>query len=174
MTAILGGVFGSDTTERLTRLTVLPPPGATVYPDSAQLAISPDGTMVAYVVGDPTKARTELWVRSLDSTSARRLDEADGAILPFWSPDSRRIGFFTVTQLKTIAAAGGRADVLCDAPDARGGSWNASNDIVFAPDAGGPLFRVPASGGTPVQVTALDQDKKESSDALGGLGHGGS
>jgi serine/threonine protein kinase len=147
----------------LARLAILPPPGADIYPDSASVAISPDGTMVAFVVGSVTQAETELWVRSLDSTSARRLDDAAGALLPFWSPDSKRIGFFTSTKLKTIAAAGGRADTLCDAPGARGGTWNAAKVIVFAPDFSGPLFKIPASGGTPEPVTKIDPARKESS-----------
>ena len=67
-------------------------------------------------------------------------------------PTAARIGFFTNSKLKTIAATGGRAEMLCDAPGARGGAWSPSNIIVFAPDAGGPLFRIPASGGTPTPV----------------------
>ncbi len=145
----------------LTRLAVLPPPGADLYPDSTGVAISPDGTMVAFIVGSVTQTDTQLWVRSLDSMSARRLDDADGAVLPFWSPDSRRIGFFTGSKLKTIAASGGRAEVLCDAPGGRGAAWSPSNVIVFAPDFGGPLYRIPASGGTPEAVTTLDAARKE-------------
>ncbi len=147
-------------TADLARLSILPPPGAELYPDSNGVAISPDGTMVAFVVGSVTQA-PELWVRSLDSMTVRRLDDANGAELPFWSPDSRRIGFFTRTKLKTIAASGGRAEVLCDAPNGRGAAWSPANIIVFAPDASGALFRVPASGGTPEPVTTLDAAKKE-------------
>ena len=145
----------------LSRLSVLPPPGDVLYPDSTGVAISPDGTMVAFVVGDVTKTDTELWVRSLDSKTARRLDDATGAVLAFWSPDSRRIGFFTANKLKTIAAAGGRADVLADAPGPRGASWSPSNVIVFAPDFEGPLYKVAASGGTPEPATTLDTSRKE-------------
>jgi serine/threonine protein kinase/Tol biopolymer transport system component len=145
----------------LTRMSLLPPPGAELYPDSTGVAISPDGTMVAFVVGGITRAETQMWVRSLASMTARRLDDADGASLPFWSPDSRHIGFFSGTKLKTVAASGGRAEIVCDAPFGRGGAWSASNVIVFAPDAAGPLFRVPATGGTPTPVTSLDSAKKE-------------
>ncbi len=125
------------------------------------VAISPDGKMAAFIVGSVSRSDTELWVRSLESTVSRRLEAADGAVLPFWSPDSRRIGFFTNSKLKTIAATGGRAETLCDATGARGGAWSPSNVIVFAPDAGGPLFRIPASGGTPTPVTTLDETRKE-------------
>ena len=145
----------------LARFSLLPPPGSELYPDSTGVAISPDGTMVAFVVGGITRSESQLWVRSLSSTTARRLEDADGANLPFWSPDSRRIGFFTNTKLKTIAVSGGRADVLCDAPGGRGAVWNAANVIVFAPDAGGALYRISANGGSPTPVTALDAAKNE-------------
>jgi len=153
----------NDTAPRgeLTRLSVLAPPGEQVYPDSTGVAISPDGTMVAFVVGAESRTDTELWVRHLGSMKAQRLDDAGGANLPFWSPDSERIGFFTNTKLKTIAASGGRAETLCDAPGGRGAAWSPQNVIVFAPDAGGPLFRIAASGGTPVPVTTLDAERKE-------------
>ena len=150
-----------ESTSGLTRLSVLPPPGASLYPDSAAVSISPDGTMVALIVGSVTKSETELWVRSLDSMSARRLEGGDGATLTFWSPDGRRIAFFTGTELKTIAVAGGRAEVLADAPGPRGGTWSTSGVIVYAPDASGPLYRIPATGGTPEPVTTLDAERKE-------------
>jgi serine/threonine protein kinase len=76
--------------------------------------------------------RPQLWVRSLDSLTARRLEGGDGAALVFWSPDSKRIGFLTQGKLKTIARTGGRADVLADAPGPRGGVWTSSNEIIFA------------------------------------------
>jgi Tol biopolymer transport system component len=145
----------------LTRLAVLPPPGEELYPDSTGVAISPDGTMVAFVVGGVARSDTELWVRSLDSTTARRLDDAVGAQLPFWSPDSRRIGFFTPTKLETISVDGGRAEVLADAANGRGAVWTAANYILFAPDANGPIYRVPSSGGAVQPVTKLDAPRKE-------------
>jgi Tol biopolymer transport system component len=139
------------------RLSILSPAGTEMFPDSTGVVISPDGTMVAFLIGSARRADTELWVRSLSSKVARRLDDATGATLPFWSPDSRRIGFFTSTKLKTIAATGGRSEVVADAPAGRGGIWLPSNDIVFAPDAAGPLYRVSAAGGTPTAVTTLEQ-----------------
>ena len=129
------------------RVAVLPPLGVEMYPDSTGVAISPDGTTVVFLVGGVTRSGTQLWVRSLDSTTSRRLEDADGATLPFWSPDSHRIGFFSDGKLKTIAPSGGRAEVLCDAPAARGGAWSPSNVIVFAPTARARFFacRPPAA-----------------------------
>jgi Tol biopolymer transport system component len=139
------------------RLSILSPSGTDMFPDSTGVAISPDGTMVMFLVGSIRRSDTELWVRSLSSKVARRLDDATGATLPFWSPDSRRIGFFTGTKLKTIAAAGGRSETVADAPNGRGGVWLPSDDIIFAPDASGPLYRVSVSGGTPTVVTTLEK-----------------
>ena len=145
----------------LVRLSILAPPGAELFPDSTTVAVSPDGTMVAFVVGAVNRSETQLWVRSLNSTAARRLEDGDGANLVFWSPDSRRIAFFTASKLKTIAASGGRAEVLTDTPGGRGGSWSPANVIVYAPDATGPLFRISASGGASTPVTTIDASRKQ-------------
>jgi Tol biopolymer transport system component len=117
--------------------------------------------MVAFVVGSMILSSAQLWIRSSDSLEAHRLEGGDEAYLPFWSPDSRRIGFFAGDKLKTVSVSGGRAEVLCDAPNGRGAFWTSSNVIVFAPDAGGPLYRISANGGTPTPVTTLDAAHKE-------------
>jgi serine/threonine protein kinase/Tol biopolymer transport system component len=139
----------------LARLSILPPPGDSIYPDSTGVAISPDGTMVAFVVGSVSRAQSELWVRSLETMQARRLEGIDVSNLIFWSPDSRNIAFFANDKLKTIAVTGGRANVVCDAPAGRGGVWTSTNEIILAPDASGPLLRVPAGGGTATPLTEL-------------------
>jgi eukaryotic-like serine/threonine-protein kinase len=147
------------------RLSILAPANEYLYQDSATVAISPDGTMVAFVVGKALgSARgsdTRIWVRALDSMTSRRLDDTQGGQLPFWSADSRRIGFFSYGKLKIIAAAGGRAETLGDAPGPRGGTWNAANVIVFAPDAEGPLYKVSATGGKAEPITTIDAARKE-------------
>ncbi len=147
--------------DAVTRLSVLPPTGASLYPDTSMVAISPDGRRVAFVVGGAGRVSNQLWVRPLDSPVARRVDAGDGTGMPFWSPDSQRVGFFSADKLKIVAAAGGRAEVVCDAPNPRGGAWSSSNVIVFAPDAGGPLYRVSPNGGEPSPVTALDPGRNE-------------
>ena len=143
------------------RLSVLPPLGFLMNPDSTNVAISPNGRMVALVVGTGVSTENQLWVRPIDAMEARRIEAGDGVSMPFWSPDSERIGFFASRKLKTVAASGGAATVVCDAPFGRGATWNASNVIVFAPDANGPLFSVSASGGPATAVTALDVARKE-------------
>ena len=88
------------------------PPGVELWPDSTQVAISPDGQYVAFVSGNPIdRQNAQLWVRAIDSLTAKPLEGTAGATLPFWKPDSSRIGFFAGTKLKSIPVGGGRADV---------------------------------------------------------------
>ncbi len=145
-----------------TRTSIVPPPGAEFYPDSTQVAISPDGTMVAFIIGNfVNRESVQLWVRRIDSLDATRLEGADGASLPFWKPDGTRIGFFAGLKLRTIAVTGGRAEEIADAPFGRGGTWSQSNVIVFAGDSSGTLSRVSANGGEVTRITTLDSGRRE-------------
>jgi Tol biopolymer transport system component len=116
-------------------------------------AISPDGQRVAFVA--VTNGTPRLWIRALDSLRARELQDTDGARLPFWSPDSSAIGYFTSSELRRIDVSGAAAVAVARTPDSRGGTWNRDGTIVFSPSAIGPLYRVNASGGTPTPLTAL-------------------
>ena len=127
---------------------------------TAPLAISPDGKRLVFGATD-LDGKQLLWVRPLDSATAIPLPGTAGATYPFWSGDSRFIGFFAEGKLKKVDATGGPAQVICDAPDGRGGSWNHEGAIVFSPTYNGPLSRVPAAGGMPVQVTELDPSQHE-------------
>jgi hypothetical protein len=116
-------------------------------PSHVTFAISPDGRRLAFVAYDsPGKQR--LWVRPLDSLTTQPLPETEGANYPFWSPDSRFIGFFAGGKLKKVEVSGGPPQTLCDA-NGRGGTWNRDGVIVFAPGTGSALYRVSAGGGDP-------------------------
>src|SRR5262249_11269606 len=80
----------------------------------------------------------------------------EGAAYPFWSPDSKSIGFFADRRLKRLDIGGGQPRVVSDAANGRGGAWNSEGVILFSP-VGAGLFRVPASGGTAAAVTKLDK-----------------
>ncbi len=150
-------------TEVQTIRTFVPAPdGATFARFGARagpVEISPDGRHLAFVAsrGGPNM----LWIRSLDALEARSLEGTAGAYWPFWSPDSRYLGFFTQGKLKKIQIAGGPALTLCDARDARGGTWSQEDVIVFAGGAIHPLMKIPAAGGEPTQVTELDKSQGE-------------
>ncbi len=145
----------------VTRASILGPAGLNTSTRPEDAALSPDGRTLVMVVTDSTQA-SQLWIRPLESLDARpipgtELGSAGTSVgLPFWSPDGRTIGFFGDGKLKTVPATGGTAQILCDAPDPRGGTWSQSGVILFAPTNQGPLFRVSASGGDPVQETVLD------------------
>jgi hypothetical protein len=92
---------------------------------------------------------------------ARALVGTDGAAFPFWSPDSRFIGFFTRSKLKRIAISGGPAEEVADVVLGRGGAWSATGIIVFCPRPVGVLYRIGEPGGTPQPVTSLDASRSE-------------
>ena len=123
--------------------------------DAAQNAISPDGHNVVFQASD-SSGQNSLWLRPLASFEARPLRGTAGANLPFWSPDSRQIGFFSDGKLRRMRLSTGTTEVICDAPNGRGATWSGKGDIVFTPAPGGPLYRVRVTGGTPAAVTALD------------------
>jgi hypothetical protein len=126
--------------------------GAVVSP----LAISPDGRHIA-IVAAGADGKLQLWVRSLETLAAQPLAGTEGAFQPFWSPDSRFIGFFAGGKLKKIEVSGGPPITLCDAPDPRNGTWNRDGVIIFGPEASSALERVSAVGGVPTAATMLGQ-----------------
>jgi eukaryotic-like serine/threonine-protein kinase len=119
------------------------------------LAISPDGLKVAFVT--VSESQSQLWLRPIDSASARPLAGTEHAVLPFWSPDSRSVGFFANNELKRIDIEGGSIKTLARAPYGRGGTWNRDGTILFAPIFTGPIYRIAdsASGGEAVPLTRL-------------------
>jgi Tol biopolymer transport system component len=129
---------------------------------SGPIDLSLDGRQLAFTAAG-ADGRARVYVRSLDVAEARALPGTEGADAPFFSPDGRSVGFFAEGKLKRVDLAGGPARELADAPEHRGGSWGAQNIIVFAPEGGGPIFRVPASGGAVAPVTALDAAAQETS-----------
>ncbi len=125
---------------------------ATSQPDS--FALSPDGRQIVFVASGDGVSR--LWLRSLASTTAQPLAGTEGASYPFWSPDSRSIGFFADGALKRLDVGGGAPQTVASAPNGAGGTWNAAGVILFAPDRiGSPLMRVSATGGAARAVTTL-------------------
>jgi Tol biopolymer transport system component len=121
--------------------------------DFAAFSLSPNGERLVAAVS--TAGQRRLWLRSISSGSWRPLTGTEGAYTPFWSPNSRSVGFIAGNKLKRIDVDGGVPQILGDASP-RGGSWNSDDIIVFAPNVLGPLARVGANGGEPVPVTTLE------------------
>jgi Tol biopolymer transport system component len=120
--------------------------------DPVSFAISPDGQRIAFVANNDGKP--QLWIRPLDSLVAQPLPGTDGATYPFWSPDSRAVGFFASGRLKRMDIAGGGPQTLANATPGLGGSWSQNGVILFVGTVGGPLRKVAASGGEAEPVTA--------------------
>jgi Tol biopolymer transport system component len=142
---------------------ILPPEKATFLltgNDAGPPVLSPDGLRVAFAAKN-ADGKQLLWVRPLNSAVAQPLSGTDGATYPFWSADSRHVGFFAVGKLNKIDASGGPPQVLCDAPHGRGGAWGSNGTIIFAADTTSGLARVDDTGGTRVPLTTLET--KESS-----------
>jgi len=139
---------------RVLHATILAPEKLSYEPFS--FALSPDGSKLAFVTSNPEQG-AQLWVRSLNSPSAQPLAGTEDASFPFWSPDSRYIGFFAAGKLKTVEASGGAVLSLADAPLGRGGSWGPDGTILFAPAASSAIFRIPASGGSAKEATTLNE-----------------
>jgi hypothetical protein len=90
----------------------------------------------------------------MDDPDSRSLAGTAGVRqLPFWSPNGQAIGFFADGKLKRIDLASGALTTICNAPNARGGTWGSDGTIVFAPNPQSGLYRVPADGGQPVEAT---------------------
>jgi eukaryotic-like serine/threonine-protein kinase len=124
------------------------------------MAISPDGRQLAFVA-QSLSGRPSIWVRALEASEARALPGTEDAIYPFWSPDSRSLGFFAQGKLKVVDLAGAPPRTLADAGlDSRGGTWSRNGTILFAP-ANGPLSRIAAAGGTVSAATRLDESRAE-------------
>ena len=119
----------------------------------ASFALSPDGRQIVFLASGDGASR--LWLRSLATTTAQPLAGTEGAKLPFWSPDSRSIGFFAAGALKRLDVGGGAAQTLAPAISGCGGTWHPDGVIVFAPSTTTALMRVSANGGDAVAVTTL-------------------
>lgn len=143
----------------LVRSSLLPPAGSSFLPYN--FAIAPDGDRLAFVALG-TDGKTTLWVRGLSSSNAQQLAGTEGAIGPFWSPDSLHIGFFAEGRLKSVDLVNSAVQTICDSAAAFGGTWNQDGIIVFAPGIAGPIYRVSASGGIPEVVTKIPAGSGES------------
>jgi eukaryotic-like serine/threonine-protein kinase len=121
---------------------------------NGEIALSPDGQRLAFSAAKAGEA-SQLWVRSLGTAATQPLSGTAGAHFPFWSPDSRSIGFFADQKVKRIDVAGGPAVTIADAQNGRGASWSPSGVIVFNPVQNAPLMVVSDRGGGARRLTTL-------------------
>ncbi len=138
--------------QKLTQLSISPPPENELVDAPV---VSPDGSQIVFPAADKN-ATVNLWLRDLELSSAQKIPGTTGVNYPFWSADSRFIGFFANGKLIKVDPSGGLTQALCDVSDERGGTWNQDGVILFSPHPMDGLYRVSSGGGVPTQVTFLD------------------
>ena len=131
-----------------TRLEIATPPTT----DPVSLAISPDARQIVFVA--TSNSKPHLWIRRLDSSTARPLPGTESAYYPFWAPDGRTIAFFAQGRLKRIDLDAGSVQILAPATAGRSGDWADDGTIYFAPQAG-PTYRIHAAGGARAPLPAF-------------------
>ncbi len=154
-------VFNRTETEvQEIKATILPPHGVN-YNNSmgSNLTISPDGKYVSFIGAD-SSGTTKLWVRPINSLTARALTTASQEAYPFWSPDSKTIAYFDRNKLMKVSLDAGTSLPICDVTSGRGGSWSPNGTIVLSPAPQGGLSKVPASGGKPEEIISADSSNK--------------
>jgi len=140
---------------------VLPPGEVLVTPGQASAAaLSPDGTRLVYA--GSRDGLSQLYLRSFSELEAKPIPGTRGAMSPFFSPDGQWVGFRQASKLKKIALAGGDPVTICDS----GGllhfpSWGSDDNIFFVRIPTEGIVSVPASGGAPRIVVAVDRGKGE-------------
>jgi serine/threonine protein kinase/Tol biopolymer transport system component len=147
----------------VSRTVITLPPGQQLagLESGPAMALSPDGTHLAYVARQG--GTQQLYLRAMDSLEARPIPATEGAVGPFFSPDGQWLGFFAGGKLKKASVSGGVAITLGDASIPLGASWGSQSIIAFSPTPISALYQVPDAGGTPQPLTSL---------AKGEVGHG--
>jgi Tol biopolymer transport system component len=160
----LAFVRGRGDQPEILRASILPPEDTPFdlrgyHPGPA--VISPDGQKIVFAARG--KDGTLLYVRFLDESEPHAVPGTEGAGYPFWSSDSRSIGFFADAKLKRVEVSGAPPVTLCDAAGGKGGTWSPDDVIVFAPSFNTGIHKITATGGDPVEITEVHLDKGENS-----------
>jgi Tol biopolymer transport system component len=139
---------------------------------SGGFALSPDGRRIAFIAIEGSTGRPMLWVRPLSGVAAQPIRGTEGAAYPFWSSDSRYIGFIARPisvglpqatmrgELKTVDPTGGEPVTLTSAILGASASWH-GDTILYTPNGTSALFRIRSDGGTPAPATTLDAKNGE-------------
>ena len=168
--ALAGAVAGAAVLWQFTIAAPLPRPTArfaiTLPSDesireyaSSSVALSPDGTLLAYAAN--REDGSGVYLRPLDSLTSKLLPGTDQGSNPFFSPDGHWLGFDANSTLKKMSLDGGAPQAICDTPFFAGASWAPDDTIIFVPVFPSGLWRIPASGGKPQRLTYPDHQQGE-------------
>ncbi len=122
----------------------------------SHLALSADGSLLAYVAATQAGDVQQIYVRAMASGEIRPLAGTEGAEDPFFSRDGEWLGFFAAGKLKKVLVSGGVAQSLADVVLPGGASWGSRGTIVFSPEGGGRLYDVPERGGAVRSLTEVE------------------
>jgi serine/threonine protein kinase len=168
--------WNSADVEQSLRITSLLPPEGSSYDFVnigsfiASPVLSPDGKRIVFGARSPDGRATQLWVRDLSSLTGQPLVGTDLATFPFWSPDSRYVGFQSKLELKKIDILGGPPVTITTLTcGVRGASWSRHGVIVYSPNCPTPtpdpiprrslLMKVADTGGKSSQATFLEEGR---------------
>jgi eukaryotic-like serine/threonine-protein kinase len=156
-----------DTAGPIVRTSIPLPDGNFDFIPASALALAPNGSALAITCPD-SSGNWHLYIRHFSELAPTHIDTPHGALMPFWSPDSKELAFVTrENRLVRMKATGGPQQTICDAPGFQGGTWNRSGLIVFSADNGvHGLMRVNASGGVPSAVTQIDSTHHQTAHLL--------
>jgi Tol biopolymer transport system component len=158
--AVVGYLRRAPSAGQPIRASILPAPGTIFNPIDGPVALSRDGRRIAFAAADADGAGW-LWVRSLDSGDAQKLEGTRDPYDPFWSPDGRFVGYGVQAGLFKFEVPAGPPQKIADMADGRGCTWSRENIILFEKSGASPIFRVSASGGPVEQVTWLNASRGE-------------
>ena len=127
-----------------------------IVQQGSMVVLSPDGKTLVFVGRTPDGNGRQIYLRSLDSLEATPLSSTENASSPFFSPNGQWLAFFTAGALKKVSLSGGAALTIAEVPIGFGGTWGPDDTIVYGQATSG-LYRVPASGGTAVELTTLGE-----------------
>lgn len=138
--------------EEVSRFSILLPEHVST---NEEPVISPDGRRLIFHAR--SEGKVQIWVRPINASNAQVIPGTENGTHPFWSPDSRQIGFFADGKLKIVGLSGELPVTLCQAPMGVGGTWSQDGVILFVPDVAAGIYRISASGGTAEPVPGLEK-----------------
>jgi eukaryotic-like serine/threonine-protein kinase len=140
------------------RASIMPPGDGSFafYGDvGSQPAISPDGQQLVFA--GYVNGVQAIYVRDFAGETARMLPGTNGGSFPFWSPDSRQLGYFQAGRMLRYDLEHSTSTFIASSEgNPRGGSWSPNGTIIFAPNFRSPIYAVPASGGEVRKLTQID------------------
>ena len=167
-TLVLGAAIASLATWDLkpssprpvSRMVITLPPGQQLAGlEQPAVALSPDGSRLAYVAIQG--GTQQIYLRPMDSLEARPIPGTEGGVNPFFSPDSQWLGFFSGQKLKKVSVNGGSIQTLNDAVQLHGASWDSQEIIAFKRQGVSDFQQIPAGGGTPQPLTHVERGEAQ-------------